>query len=92
MARASGLNFVLCVSAVQFSRIGGRCFRGISTIGGGAFGGYMPAGQKGMRAEPFFALTPLNFHEAGGQVLVDRYPRRRRFWYMHASGSGGRTG
>ena len=29
---------------------------------------YMPAGQEGMRAEPFyFALLPWNFHGAGGR-------------------------
>ena len=35
---------------------------------GGASGGYLPAGREGKRAEPFcFALSPLNFHGAGGQ-------------------------
>ena len=59
---------VFCACAVQFFRTRRRCFRGISTIGGGGFGVYMPAGQEGRRDAPFsFALLPLNFHGAGGQ-------------------------
>ena len=68
VGRASGLNFCFWCLRCSISRTGGRCFRGISTFGGGAFSGYTPAGREGMRAEPFiFALPPLNFHGAGGR-------------------------
>ena len=44
----------------------GWCFRAISTIGGGAFGGFMPLGRKGKRAAPFsFVLPPVRFHGSG---------------------------
>ena len=67
VGRASGLR-ILCASAVQFSRTRGRCFRVISTIGGGSFGGHMPARREGKPAAPFyFALPPLNFPGAGGR-------------------------
>ena len=50
----------------------------ISTIDCGACVGYMPAGRKGKRAEPFsFALPPFNFTEwegEGERVSVGRYP------------------
>ena len=116
----------------------GRCFRGISTIGSGAFGGYMPAGQKGMRTKLFFrtsavevprsggarggkfqwiatlgggafgicmlagregergklcfCTSALQFFWTGGRCFpADLYNRRRRFWYMHPSVSGGRA-
>ena len=46
---------------------GGRFFRGVSTISGGTFSGYMPEGREGKLAEPFsFALSPLIFHGAWG--------------------------
>ena len=44
VGRASILKFVFCACVVDFSPIKGRCFRGISIIGGGAFGGYMSEG------------------------------------------------
>ena len=66
VGRASELNLLFCACAVQLSRSGRALFSGISTIGGGAFRGYMPAGQERMRAEPlYFALSPLNFHGVG---------------------------
>ena len=66
--RASVLNFYFCAGAVQFSLTGGRYFRGICTLGGGAFRGYMPAEQEGKGTEPFsFALSPLNVHGARGR-------------------------
>ena len=68
VGRASVLNLFFCAYAVPFSLTAGRFFRGIFTIDEGAFGGYMPAGQEGKRAEPFFfSLSPLNFHGAGGR-------------------------
>ena len=68
VGRASVLIFFFSAYAVQFSRTGGPCFRGISTIGGGAFGRYMPAGREGERAALIsFAFLPLNFHGAGGR-------------------------
>ena len=58
----------LFACAFQFSLTGGWCFRGVCTIGGGAFGGFMPLGREGKRAAPFpFALSPLNFHGTWGR-------------------------
>ena len=55
-----------CACAVQLSRTGRRYFRGISTVGGGTFGGYMSVEREGKRAALFsFALPPMNFHGAG---------------------------
>ena len=46
---------------------GGRFFRRVSTISGGAFSGYIPEGRKGKLAEPFsVTLSPLIFHGAWG--------------------------
>ena len=41
-----------------------------------------------------FALPPMNFTERedkGERGSVDLYARRRRYWHMHASVSGGRA-
>ena len=68
VGRASILTLFLFPCAFQLSLTGGRCFRGISTTGGGAFDGFMLLGREGKRAAPIsFALPPLNFHGAGGR-------------------------
>ena len=88
IGRASGLIFVFTACAIPFSRSGERCFRVISTVCVCAIGGYMPAGRQGKRTAPFsFALPPLNYYGAGRceRIAVDRYPRRRHFWYTHGS-------
>ena len=68
VGRASILNLIFLCLRRLFSRTGGRCFLGISTVGGSAFGGYMPAGREGKCAAPFsFVLPPMSFHGAGGK-------------------------
>ena len=53
---------------ILVSLTGGCCFRGICTICGGTFGGFMPLGREGKFAAPFpFALPPMNFHGTGGR-------------------------
>ena len=65
---ASVLIVFLFACAFQLSLSRGWCFRGICTIGGGTFGGFIPLGREGKRALPFsFALSPLNLHGTGGQ-------------------------
>ena len=95
VGRASGLNLDFCVCAIPFSRSEGQCFRVISTIGGGAVGGYMPAGREGKRAAPFsFVLRPLNFLGVGGRggaSFGGSLPSAAALWYMHVSVSGGRA-
>ena len=69
VGRASVLNLLSFECApFSLSGPGGRCFREMSTTGGGGFGGYMPAGREGRRDASFsFALPPLNFHGARGR-------------------------
>ena len=73
--------FFFFACAFQISLTGERYFQGIFTIGGGAFGGFMPAGWEGKRAVPFsFALPRLNFHGVGG--------RGSEFWWIATLGGG----
>ena len=52
--RASVLNvYILLFVRRSIFPDRGRCFRGTSTIGDGAFGGYMTVVREGKRAEPF---------------------------------------
>ena len=90
--RMSILNVFILACAFQFSLIGEWCLRRICTIGGGAFGEFMPSGGEGNPASPLsLALPPWNFHGTGGRILVNLYPRQWRFWCMHASVSGGQA-
>ena len=60
VGRVSVLDLLFTVLApFNFPGTGGGVFWGFSTIGGGGFSGYMPAGREGKRTAPFsFALPP----------------------------------
>ena len=87
--------FVFCDCVVVFPLTAGRCFRGISTIGSGAFGIICAsASREGELGEPcFFARFSysigLEWVGEGERVSADLYPRLRRYCYMHASVYGG---
>ena len=91
VGRVNGVNICFALPLLNFPGPGGDVFWKISTIGGGAFVICIPACRESERTEPFsFALAPFNFHgEEGRCFSVDLYNLRRRFRWIHTSGTGG---
>ena len=62
--------------AFHFYLTGGWCFRGISKIGGVAFGGFMPLAREGKHAAPFsFALPRGSTIGQGGGTTISSQGR-----------------
>ena len=94
--RARGLNYFFALARFHFPGAGAGVFRQISTIGGDAFSVIcMSVGPEGELRERFFCGSVVQLFRSGGsegeRASVDLYPRRRRFWCMHASLSEGRA-
>ena len=78
--------------AVPFSRSGGGVFGGSLRTAAAALLVYAcqrVGGENGVNY--IFCASALKFSRTGGGVPADLYNRGRRFWYMHASVSGGRA-
>ena len=83
VGRASGQIFFVVLAESFFPGAGGGCFRGISTIGGGAFNILgMSAGRRASWVNVFFCASVVRFFsEWGGRgerVSVDRYQKDER--------------
>ena len=61
-----GKYFLFAVPPLIVPAPGGDIFWQISTIGGGAFGGYMPTCREGERAELLFFACAFPFSRSGG--------------------------